>query len=57
LHQGACQRQQATAGEGGGDARAAQLGEDLQRQAAVVGQRTSDQAECERGGRGEAEQQ
>jgi len=47
LHQRACQRQQAAAGEGGGNAWAAQFGEDLQGQFAVVWQRTGGQAERE----------
>jgi hypothetical protein len=57
LHQCARQRQQAAAGERGGNARAAQLGEDLLGQLRVAGQRTGDQAECERSGRGQREQQ
>ena len=50
------QRQQAAAGKGGGDARRAQFGENLQRQLVVVGQCAGGQAKRERGRCGEAEQ-
>ncbi|MHB8982252.1 hypothetical protein [Thiobacillus sp.] len=57
MHQRAGEREQAAAGEGRGDARTTQLGQNLEREFAVVGQRARGQAERERRGRRETQQQ